>query len=63
MAELAVVGDSEFVIGFQLIGIKKVLEGEDKVKLKDCFQKALEDTQIGIIVTNDKSLNKLDLVT
>ncbi|MCM2325748.1 MAG: V-type ATP synthase subunit F [Candidatus Woesearchaeota archaeon] len=60
MTEMAVVGNSEFVMGFQLIGIKKVFEGESSVQLKACFQDAMRDTAVGIIVTNDKALEKLD---
>ena len=60
MSELAVVGDSEFVMGFQLIGIKKVFEGETKQDLKEKFSQALKDLNIGIIVTNDSSIKKLD---
>lgn len=63
MAELAVVGDNEFVMGFQLIGIKKVFEGESKPELKKCFEDSLKDEKIGIVVTNDKALSKLDSST
>ena len=60
MSELAVVGDSEFVMGFQLIGIKKIFEGESKQELKKKFTQALRDINVGIIVTNDSSIKKLD---
>ncbi len=60
MSELAVVGDSEFVMGFQLIGIKKIFEGETKQDLKEKFTQALKDLNIGIIVTNDNAIKKLD---
>ena len=60
MSELAVVGDSEFVMGFQLIGIKKIFEGETRQELKDKFTQALRDINVGIIVTNDSSIKKLD---
>lgn len=60
MAELAVVGNSEFVMGFELIGIRKIFEGETSVQLKSVFEEALKDHNVGIIVTNDISLNKLD---
>ncbi|AJF61883.1 TPA: V-type ATP synthase subunit F [Candidatus Woesearchaeota archaeon] len=61
MADLAVVGDSEFVMGFELIGIKKIFEGETPAELKNSFSRALSDRTTGIIVTNDKALGKLDL--
>lgn len=60
MSELAVVGDSEFIMGFQLIGIKKIFEGETKQELKEKFTQALKDLNIGIIVTNDNAIKKLD---
>ena len=60
MAELAVVGNSEFVMGFELIGIKKIFEGETSLQLKNVFETALKDINVGIIVTNDTSLNQLD---
>ena len=60
MAELAVVGNSEFVMGFELIGIRKIFEGETKEQLKTCYSEALNDLSVGIIVTNDKSLDKLE---
>ena len=60
MAELCVVGNSEFVMGFELIGIKKIFEGESENQLKECFTTALNDHMVGIIVTNDKSIEKLD---
>ncbi|MEM4397542.1 MAG: V-type ATP synthase subunit F [Candidatus Woesearchaeota archaeon] len=59
MAELAVIGDSEFVLGFELIGLN-VYEADSSEKLKESFLKAMNDKNIGIIVTNDKSLQKLE---
>ena len=63
ITELAIVGNSEFVMGFELIGIKKIFEGETKEQLKDRFSNALADSKIGIVVTNDKAVNKLDSAT
>ena len=60
MTDLAVVGDSEFVMGFELIGIKKIFEGETAAELKNLFNKAMSDRTIGIIVTNENALEKLD---
>ncbi len=59
MSELAVIGDSEFVMGFELIGIKKIFEADTNQELKERFTEAMSDTNIGIIVTNDKSMKKL----
>jgi V/A-type H+-transporting ATPase subunit F len=60
MSELAVVGDSEFVMGFQIIGIKKIFEAESLDEFRDRFTTAMNDHTIGIIVTNSKALNKLE---
>ena len=60
MAELCVVGDSEFTIGFELIGIRKILEGETREELQYCFRDAMKDIDTGIIVTNDKAIKKLE---
>ena len=60
MAELAVVGNSEFVMGFMLIGIKKIFEGETKSQLERQYKIALKEENIGIIVTNETSLKTLD---
>lgn len=62
MLELAVVGDNEFVLGFELIGIKKIFEAESVQKVKDSFSAVMNDKNIGIIVTNDNALQKLDPV-
>ena len=60
MSELAVVGESEFVMGFMLIGIKRIFEGDTREKLKDAYTAALNDKSIGIIVTNDKAIDKME---
>ena len=60
MSELAVVGDNEFVMGFELIGIRNIFEGESREKLKDCFSAAMKDKNIGVVVANEKSIEKLE---
>ena len=61
MTELAVVGDNEFVMGFELIGIKRVFEGETREMLKEAYTSALNDKSVGIIVTNDRSIDKMEI--
>ncbi|MBW6470300.1 MAG: V-type ATP synthase subunit F [Methanosarcinaceae archaeon] len=56
--ELAVVGDSEFVIGFRLAGIKKIFEVNDD-NLESTVNGALNDSEIGILVMHDDDINKL----
>ena len=60
MAELAVIGSTEFIMGFQLIGIKKVFEADDKSSLEKIFTKIMIDESIGIMVVEENSLAKLD---
>ena len=47
-------------MGFMLIGIKKVIETESPSDLKEQFNLLLKDESIGIIVTNDKTVDKLE---
>jgi len=57
--EVAVIGDSELVMGFKLIGIKRTYESENPEELERSFKTALEE-DIGVIITNDKAVNKLE---
>ena len=66
MAELAVVGNSEFVMGFELIGIRKIFEGESKEQLKKITETLLhwvenKDLDI-IIIINATKIDTTDLV-
>ena len=56
--ELAVIGDSEFVTGFRLAGVKKILEVSDD-ELESTVNGAFSDSEIGIIVMHDDDINKL----
>lgn len=56
--ELAVVGDSEFVTGFRLAGVKKTYEVSDD-ELESTVNNALKDSEIGILVMHDDDINKL----
>lgn len=56
--ELAVIGDSEFVTGFRLAGVKKIFEvSEDE--LESTVNGAFNDSEIGIIVMHDDDIKKL----
>jgi len=56
--ELAVIGDSEFVTGFRLAGVKKIFEVSDD-ELESTVNGAFNDSGIGIIVMHDDDINKL----
>ena len=48
--EIAVIGTSEFVVGFRLAGIRKTYAAEGDEKLKATIQRVLEDPEVGILV-------------
>ncbi len=56
--EIAVVGGSEFVLGFRLAGIKKALEVEEAPN--EVVRKVMEDEDVGIIIIDQKTIDKLD---
>ncbi|AKB85747.1 MULTISPECIES: V-type ATP synthase subunit F [Methanococcoides] len=56
--ELAVVGNSEFVTGFRLAGVKKIYEANDD-ELESVVTKVLEDSDVGIFVMHGDDVNKL----
>jgi vacuolar-type H+-ATPase subunit F/Vma7 len=59
MAELVVIGDNEFVMGFELIGLNS-FDGDTKEKLKALYMDAINNKEVGIIVTNDRSIEKIE---
>ena len=58
MVKIAVIGGSEFVLGFQLAGIKDVIEvtGNYFNELKNLKNK----TEIGVIVVDEKIMQSLE---
>jgi len=56
--ELAVVGGEDFVLGFRLLGIRKIHEAKDK-ELEEKIEFVLEDKTIGILVLHDDTLKKI----
>ncbi|NYT19749.1 MAG: V-type ATP synthase subunit F [Methanosarcinales archaeon] len=56
--ELAVVGNSEFVTGFRLAGVKKIYEAKDD-ELESMVTKVLKDSDVGILVMHGDDVNKL----
>ncbi|NYT17012.1 MAG: V-type ATP synthase subunit F [Methanomicrobiales archaeon] len=57
--EIAVVGDSEFVLGFRLAGVRKTYTAETEEKLTDTITRALDDGTIGILVLQSKDMNRI----
>ena len=58
MVKIAVVGGSEFIVGFQLAGIKDVIEAQGDYfnELKNLKNKK----EIGIVVVDEKIMEKLE---
>ncbi len=57
--EIAVIGNSEFVLGFRLAGIRKTYTAESDDKLAAIITRALDDGTIGILVLQSKDMNRI----
>lgn len=56
--EVSVLGTPKFVLGFQLAGIRNTIEVE-REPLND-MKKLMSDQNIGIIITDEETMSKLD---
>jgi len=63
MKEIAVVGTSEFTLGFRLAGIKNVIEISGKGTISEEIVPLLNNQDIGIIVIDDATMGALDEYT
>ncbi|MEN6442248.1 MAG: V-type ATP synthase subunit F [Methanoregula sp.] len=57
--EIAVIGNSEFILGFRLAGIRKTYTAETDEKLSECITSVLSDGQVGILVLNSSDMDKI----
>ncbi|WP_292370398.1 V-type ATP synthase subunit F [Methanoregula sp. UBA64] len=57
--EIAVIGNSEFILGFRLAGIKKTIAAENDEKLAESITNVLSDGQVGILVLNSSDMERL----
>jgi V/A-type H+-transporting ATPase subunit F len=57
--EIAVIGSSEFIVGFRLAGIRKIYAAEDDEKLKKHINSVLDDNEVGILVMNSKDMERI----
>lgn len=57
--EIAVVGKSEFVVGFRLAGIHKTYDVTTDKDLESKIRECLNDRNLGIIVLHRDDLSKL----
>lgn len=59
--EIAVIGNSEFILGFRLAGIQKTYAAENSDAVADLVTKVLDDAGVGILVMNGEDMAKLPL--
>lgn len=57
--EIAVIGNSEFILGFRLAGITKTYAAESEDKVVEYINKVLDDAKIGILVLNSSDMAKI----
>lgn len=57
--EIAVIGNKEFVIGFQLAGVKKTHSAETPEKLTETITRVLNDPEVGILVLQSADLEQI----
>ena len=56
--ELAVLGNEDFVLGFRLVGIRKVHVVDDS-ELESRLGTLMQDAEVGIVIIHNSSLQKL----
>jgi len=57
--EIAVIGRSDFVVGFRLAGIRKTFDVHDGKELEDRIRQCMDDRNLGVIVLHADDLKKL----
>ena len=62
MTKIIVIGSSEFVLGFQLAGIRDIIRTEDKKNgkaLNQEIKEALKSKEVGVILTEEKVMESI----
>jgi len=59
--EIAVIGNSEFILGFQLAGIRQTYAAETDEKLVETVSRVLGADDIGILVMKGEDVDRLPL--
>jgi len=57
--EIAVIGKTEFVVGFKLAGIRKTFDVKSDKELENKIRECLNDRNLGIIVLHTDDVKKL----
>jgi V/A-type H+-transporting ATPase subunit F len=59
--EIAVIGKSDFIIGFRLAGIRRTYEVASDKDLEEKVKTCMGDSEVGIVVLHSDDLKKLPL--
>ncbi|MCG7854524.1 MAG: V-type ATP synthase subunit F [Methanoregulaceae archaeon] len=57
--EIAVVGSSDFVLGFRLAGVRRTYAAESDEKFVEYITRVLDDGTIGILVLQSKDMTRI----
>lgn len=57
--EIAVIGNSEFILGFRLAGIRKTYPAENDEKFAEYITNVLHDASVGILVLNSSDMERI----
>jgi len=57
--EIAVIGNSEFILGFRLAGIRKTYAADNDEKRNEYITSVLQDGHVGILVLNSSDMEKI----
>ena len=57
--EIAVIGNSEFILGFRLAGIRKTYAAESDEQLVAHVTSVLQDSDVGILVLNSSDMERI----
>lgn len=58
---IAVLGGNEFIVGFQLAGVKRIIGIEDSSDAMAKIKDIKADNEINIVIVDEAVLNKLDM--
>jgi V/A-type H+/Na+-transporting ATPase subunit F len=57
--EIAVIGKSDFIVGFRLAGIRKTFDVRSDKELEERIRQCMADRNLGVIVLNADDVKKL----
>ncbi len=57
--EIAVIGNSDFIIGFRLAGVEMTIAAESDEKLAEAVTGVMDDSSVGILVIKGSDMERL----